>query len=46
VVTLHAVDKPSTVRADGRKVATSYDAGRRELRFTVPGTVRSIDVAR
>ena len=46
VVTFHAVDKPSTVRADGRKVATSYDAGRRELRFTVPGTVRSIDVAR
>ena len=46
VVTLHAVARPASVRADGRKLATSYDASRRELRFTVPGTVRSIDVAR
>jgi alpha-glucosidase len=46
VVTLHGVDKPATVRADGRELATSYDASRREARFTVPGTVRSIDVSR
>ena len=46
VVTVHAVAKPGRTRADGKSVANSYDAARREVRFTVPGTVRTIEVTR
>jgi alpha-glucosidase len=46
VVTVHGVDKPKRTNADGKSVANVYDAARREVRFTVPATVRAIDVTR
>lgn len=46
VVVVHGVDKPKRTRADGRNAASSYDAARREARFTVPATARSIEVGR
>jgi alpha-glucosidase (family GH31 glycosyl hydrolase) len=46
VVTVHGVEKPKRTNADGKSVSNTYDAGRREVRFTVPGSVRAIEVAR
>jgi len=46
VVTVHGVDKPKRTNADGKSVANVYDAARREVRFTVPGMVRAIEVTR
>jgi alpha-glucosidase (family GH31 glycosyl hydrolase) len=46
VVILHGVDKPKRTNADGKAVANAYDVGRREVRFTVSGAVRTIEVTR
>ena len=46
VVTVHGVDKPRRTNADGKSVPNVYDATRREVRFAVPGTVRTIEVTR
>ena len=46
VVIVHGMDKPKRTRADGKSVAHVHDAARRETRFTVLATVRTIEVAR
>ena len=46
VVTVHGIDKPKRTNADGKSVTSGYDASRREVRFTVPATVRTIEVTR
>ena len=46
VVVVHGMDKPKRTRADGKSVANVHDGARRETRFTVPATVRTIEVTR
>jgi alpha-glucosidase (family GH31 glycosyl hydrolase) len=45
-VTLHGVDRPGAVTADGRAVPVRYDAARRQAAFVVPATVGRVAVAR
>jgi alpha-glucosidase len=46
VVTVHGVAKPKRTRADGKNVANRYDQTQRSVTFTVPSTVRAIEIAR
>jgi alpha-glucosidase len=44
-VTLHAINRPRGVTADGKHVAVGYDPVRREASITVPSDASRIDIA-
>jgi alpha-glucosidase len=45
-VTVHAVDRPGVVTADGRAVPVRYDEARREASFAVPANVGRLEIGR